>query len=221
MNSTEAYIAESFQNIHDIITRGLKVSIENAGVFSRQGFTDQKIREGFFNYIQALIAVLNSHHLTEDEIAFPYFSEKLPYAPFTAMTQTHHVIVHILAEVEVAIKKSEDEALLIPELSNLENALVRLDDLWHPHIRIETNEFINKADELVPVEERLRLVELFTEHGQKHAGPPYLVVPFMLYNLPVAQRKTFSNKIPPEITQNLVPIVWKDQWESMKPFLLE
>lgn len=220
MSGPEAYIAESFQNIHDIITRGLKVSIEKAGVFTEQGFADQSQREGFFNYVQALTIVLTSHHLTEDEIAFPYFREKLPHAPFTALTQTHKVIVHILDEI-ASLLKSRDDDQLDTVLHDLAGSLEQLDDLWHPHIRIETNEFINKADELISVEERLRLVGLFSQYGQKYAVPPFLTVPFMLYNLPVDQRKAFSRSMPAEITQNLVPIVWKDQWESMKPFLLE
>jgi hypothetical protein len=42
----------------------------------------------------------------------------------------------------------------------------------------------------------------------------------MLYNLPVEDRKVFSQGIPAEVLQNLVPVVWKEKWESMTPFLL-
>lgn len=221
MTRSESYIAESFQNIHDIITRGLKISIDTVGEFSTRGFKQPGEREGYVNYVQALVAVLNAHHLTEDEVAFPYFRALLPKAPFTALSQTHQVVVHIMSEIEVSVKKIEDSGQLDSAIGSLKDALLRLDDLWHPHIRIETNEFINKADDLVPVEERLRLVGIFTEYGQKYAGPPYLVIPFMLFNLPVEQRKIFSQKIPAEILQNLVPVVWKEKWQSMKPFLLE
>jgi hypothetical protein len=37
------------------------------------------------------------------------------------------------------------------------------------------------------------------------AGPPFLIVPFILYNIP-ADKRTMLN--------------WKDQWAPMKPFLL-
>jgi hemerythrin-like domain-containing protein len=220
MIGSEAYIAESFQNIHDIISRGLKVSIENVQVFSGHGFIDRNLRGGYFNYVQALIAVLNAHHLTEDELAFPYFREKIPHAPFTALTQTHHVIVNIMSEIESSLKSCKEEQPGTA-LHTLEASLLHLDDLWHPHIRIETSEFINKADDLVTVEERLRLVGQFSEYGQKYALPPFLTVPFMLFNLPVDQRMSFASKMPEELTHNLVPIVWKEQWESMKPFLLD
>ncbi len=220
MIGSEAYIAESFQNIHDIITRGLKVSIENVKIFSQQGFIDRNKTDGYFNYVQSLTAVLKAHHLTEDEVAFPYFREKIPHAPFTALTQTHHVIVHILSEIESSLKgREEDQPTAM--LHTLEDSLLRMNDLWHPHIRVETSEFITKADDLVSVEERLRLVGLFTEYGQKYALPPFLTVPFMLFNLPLDQREVFSRNMPAELTQNLVPIVWKEQWVSMKPFLLD
>jgi hypothetical protein len=42
----------------------------------------------------------------------------------------------------------------------------------------------------------------------------------MLYNLPPEDRKVFSRDIPVEIVQDLVPMAWKAQWESMIPYLL-
>ena len=214
-NQQESNIAVSFFNIHNIITRGLRVSIESV-----QGLKGGGSQEGFFNYIRALASIVNSHHLTEDEIAFPYFRDKLPGAPFDALIENHQVMVQLLDKIKLAVEKAEKKDQLATELSNLESALTRLNDLWHPHIQIETDEFMNKADALIPVEEQLRLVKLFGEHGQKNAVPPYLTVPFMLYNLPVEDRKVFSQGMPAEVLQNLVPVVWKEKWESMTPFLL-
>ena len=216
----EANIAVSFLNIHSIITRALRVSIDSVQGFSQSGFKSEASREGFFNYIRALASVINAHHLTEDEIAFPYFRDKLPEAPFDSLNATHQEMVQILGEIKVAVEKCEKNDQLATGLSNLESALTRLNDMWHPHIQIETDEFINKADALIPVEEQLRLVRLFGEHGQKNAVPPYLTVPFMLYNLDVEDRKVFSMGMPAEVLQNLVPVVWKEKWESMTPFLL-
>jgi hypothetical protein len=139
LESQEANIAVSFRNIHSIITRGLSVSIENVPGVLQHGFQGEGKWDGLFNYIRALSSVLNSHHLTEDEITFPYFRDKIPEAP---------------------------------------------------------------------------------EHGVKHAVPPYLTVPFLLYNLSPEDRLVFSEGIPAEVLQNLVPIVWKAKWESMIPYLL-
>jgi len=55
----------------------------------------------------------------------------------------------------------------------------------------------------------------------KNFGPHYLVVPFMLYNLEPGPRSILASRLPSEMTEQLVPVVWKDRWASMKPFLLE
>lgn len=215
-----SYVAASFYHIHNIITRGLTISLASVREALQRGFPDEGHREGFFNYVRALASVLNAHHLTEDEIAFPYFRDKLPGAPFDLLTRWHQEMVGMLAEITQAVAKGEGNAQPGSELADLENALSRLDDSWRPHIQAETDAFIIKADALIPVEERLRLVRLFGEHGQKLAVPPYLTVPFLLFNLPVKEREAFSQGMPDEVLQNLVPVVWKAQWQSMTPYLL-
>ena len=52
-------------------------------------------------------------------------------------------------------------------------------------------------------------------------GPPYLTVPFILSNLPVAIRDAMAEGMPAEVVEQLVPIVWREKWKAMKPFLLE
>ena len=54
----------------------------------------------------------------------------------------------------------------------------------------------------------------------EHALPHPLTVPFMLYNLRGQARPGFSQWIPGGILE-LVPGAWKEEWESMTPFLLE
>ncbi len=219
-NHAGANIAISFYNIHTIITRGLKVSIESVQGVIKNGFRNDSDREGLFNYLRALSSVLNSHHLTEDEIAFPYFRDILPDAPFDILIKQHQVIVQFLDECKQAIEKCEKNEQFEIEMGKLESGLTRMNKIWHPHIKIEVDAFITKADALLPEEEQLRLVRQFSEHGQKLALPAYLTVPFMLYNLPEDERKVFMQGMPSEVVQNLVPIVWKEKWASMKPFLL-
>jgi hemerythrin-like domain-containing protein len=219
-NQQESNVAVSFFNIHNIITRGLRVSLESVQEVIQRGFQDEESQEGFFNFIRALTSVMNAHHLTEDEIVFPYFRDKLPEAPFDSLTYYHHLMVLILDEINLAVGKCANKDQLETELMNIENALARLNEEWPYHIQPETDEFINKADALIPVEEQLRLVRLFAEHGLKNAVPHYLTVPFMLYNLPLEDRMIFSQGMPAEVIQNLVPVVWKEKWESMTPFLL-
>jgi hypothetical protein len=125
-----------------------------------------------------------------------------------------------LDATKAAVEKIEKDDGPEAALKDLETALVWLNNAWRPHIRSETLEFINKADGLVSVEEQLRLVKLFAEHSQKNAVPPYLTVPFVLFNLPAEERQVFSQGMPEELLQNLVPVVWKNKWESMMPFFL-
>jgi len=218
--SSEANIAASFNFIHNIITRGLKVSVQGIQGARQPGFQEQGSREGLFNYIRALSSVVNSHHLTEDELAFPYFRLLLPTAPFDFLMNGHREMVKLLTEINEILARCEKNDQEAADAANLESALVRLNEFWPPHIQVEWEEFISKADALVPVAEQLRLTQQFQEHGVKHAVPPYLTVPFLLYNLPLDERKEFSQGMPAELLQNLVPIVWKEKWEAMQPFLL-
>lgn len=216
----ESNIAVSFFNIHNIITRSLRVSLENAQVILQGGFQDERTQEGFFNYLRALTSVLNAHHLMEDDVAFPYFRAKLPDVDFDNLTFWHHSMVKILDEINLAAEKFEKNDQPETEMRNIENALKTLNEWWPMHIEPETDDFINKADALVPVEEQLRLVRVFAEHSLKLAVPHYLTVPFMLFNLPVEDRKVFSQGMPAEVLQDLVPVVWKEKWASMTPYLL-
>jgi hemerythrin-like domain-containing protein len=220
LKQQESNIAASFLNIHNIITRGLKVSIESVQGVLKHGFQNETRREGLFKYIRALASVLNAHHLAEDEVAFPYFREKMPKAPFDDLVSWHRGMDEILAEINLAVGKCEKNDQLEINLGKLENALIRLNESWLQHIEFETDEFISKADGLVPVEEQLKFIRLFAEHGQKIAVPAELTVPFMLYNLPPQDRTVFSQELPVEIVQQLVPVVWKALWEPMKPYLL-
>jgi hemerythrin-like domain-containing protein len=214
------HIAASFSQIHNIITRGLNVSLENVQGLSRGGPMDGEKPSGLLNYIRALASVLNGHHLMEDDVAFPYFRDKIPEAPFDVMTEWHQKMVVKLEAARAAVEEIENNDQPEVALKDLENALVWLNNAWRPHIHSETLEFINKADGLVSVEEQLRLVKLFAEYSQKIAVPAYLTVPFVLYNLPAEERLAFSQGMPEELLQNLVSVVWKEQWNSMKPYLL-
>jgi len=216
----ERNIAVAFRNIHNIITRGLKVSIDGIHDASRHGFRDGASREGLFKYIQALTSVLNAHHLTEDELAFPYFRVLLPQALFDRLAEDHRRIVEVMDGIRRAAAQCEAENGLPSVLADLEAALTTLGQLWHPHIRVETDEFISKADALVSGEEQRRLTKQFSEHGQKLSVPPYLTVPFLLYNLPAEDRMVFTQDMPAELLEHLVPVVWRAQWEPMAPYLL-
>jgi hypothetical protein len=214
-------IAISFSNIHSIITRGLEVSIEHGRGFSRGGFPNKTRQEGYLKYVRTLISVLNGHHLTEDEIVFPYFRSRLPDVPYSLLTGNHREMVLFIDRIKRAVDRCEIERQVETCLLDLEAALFQLNRMWHPHIHIETEQLASKADGIISKEEQLELLKMVGEHAQKNSGPPELATPFLLYNLSEGERQIFAQGMPSEIVQTLVPIVWKEKWKSMKPFLLD
>lgn len=209
-------IGTSLICIHRVITRGLSVSIENSQSFAQTGFPDPLTLSGFSDYVKAWLSVISAHHLVEDELAFPYFRDMIPDAPYDLISAEHQTMASILLEAKVAVGTQPNIAL-----KELEDAATRINKIWHPHIQREEHYFsVARLAELIEPEEHVRLNRLFMEFDQQHSGPDYLVVPFMLYNLSEEDRKVLADAMPPVLTQELVPIVWKDKWSQMKPFLL-
>jgi hemerythrin-like domain-containing protein len=214
-------VALDLLRIHSIITRGLNVATEKSQVFAREGFPDAATREGFIRYARSLVSVVHSHHLTENELVFPYLRAKLPNAPYDLLITQHQELVHHLEQIEVAIEEVAADAQAGAALTKLNGVLGRTVGIWRPHIGIEEDHFApDKVGPLLAPEEHNRLSRLFAEHGRKQMGPGYLVVPFLLYNLPPEERAVFARGMPFIVVRLLVPLVWKKQWAPMRPFLL-
>jgi hemerythrin-like domain-containing protein len=215
-------VASDLVRIHKIITRGLEVAIERSRTFAQEGYPNASTREGFVKFVQALASVIHGHHVTEDDVAFPYFRDKLPEMPFDELTGEHGEMEPILDAIRAAVEGIAAQPGGGPALDELNQALVRMADLWRPHIQKEEAGFRPEAvGALLTVEDQIDLARQFAQHSQEHTGPDYLVVPFMLYNLVPEHRAILSQAMPPMVTQQLVPVVWKDKWEIMKPFLLD
>jgi hemerythrin-like domain-containing protein len=214
-------VAEDLLCIHAIITRGLNVSIEKGRSFHQDGYPDATTREGFISYVGSLVSVLHAHHLTESDLFFPYFKEKLPEAPIDLLTSQHRDLEPILQQAKTAMDQTSSEAEAGAALDRLNSLLGQVADFWHPHIRIEEDHFtVDRLRTLLDAKEHDALALASMQHSQQHAGPDYLVVPFLLHNLPPDTRSTFARFMPPVVIQELVPIVWKEKWLPMWPFLL-
>ena len=96
-------------------------------------------------------------------------------------------------------------------------------DLWHPHIAIEERDIydVETIAGVMDLDENVRVGQMLAEIAQQHVEPAYLGVPWLLYNLPPDVRAIVAQTMPPVMTQELIPVVWKDKWAPMKPFLLE
>ncbi len=207
--------------IHSIITRGLRVAIEQSQSFAGRGYPSATMREGFISYVLSLVSVLDAHHKVEDQLAFPYFKDKFPDAPFDLLTTQHQSIVPMLDQLKTTIGEIAAHTQEGQSLNKLCLLLKGIDEFWHPHIRIEEDHFtVGKLGAAIPPDEQMRLIKLFMEHSQQNAKPDFLVVPFLLYNLSPEQRSAMAKAMPPLVTEQLVPVVWKEKWEPMKPFLL-
>jgi hypothetical protein len=200
--------------IHRVLTRGIAVARENGEVYAATGFPDDKTAEGYFRYVLALGSVMHGHHASEDEIAFPFLRDRLPDAPYDELAADHLTIHAVLDDIAAARESGS--------LADLNAALTRLSELWQPHIQKE-EEFFTPAvsAEALSVQENIELSRQSAEHSSEVAQPAPLTLPFILYNLEPEDRALMTESMPPELTQHLVPVVWKDEWAPMKPFLLD
>jgi hemerythrin-like domain-containing protein len=207
-------------SIHAVITRGLEVAVERSAGFAREEKPDRAGREGLVSYLQCLLSLLVVHHETEDLLAFPLFRQSVE-APYDLMAQQHQELHELIEKA----KKETEAAASEPDAPEpwiaLAAILSKIQELWHPHIAIEERHFtVEDFARRMPPEEHVRLSRQFMEHTQKNTGPDYLMVPFLLFNLPPEKRWFFAGEMPPVVTQELVPIVWKQKWAPMQPFLL-
>ena len=208
-------VAGGLLRIHKIISRALSVSVRKCDEYlGKQGIPPEEAA-GFLMYVSTLKWVVHAHHLSEDDIAFPYFRDKLE-APYTRLSDDHQAMARILASLDNCLSEKSSGGV-----AKLREVLGELDKLWGPHIKIEEEHFT--ADRLKPVagvQEQAGLAARLEEHGRKNSGPGPLAVPFLFYNLEVTDREAFMRPFPWVVKKVLVPIIWKGKWKAMSPFLL-
>ena len=205
--------------IHHCITRGIEVSLQYSQGFLQSGFPYEETRSGFYSYVRSLASVVHAHHLSEDDVAFPYFKDKYPQIPFDTLQDTHRKIIPILAAINLSLDQPGENG---ERLTEFIRSLSALETLWRPHIQLEESYITPKTvDELASLEDQQKLAMQIGQHNQKYAIPDFLTVPFTLFNLAGAEREYMAAEMPPIVTQQLVPQVWKEKWSPMIPFLLQ
>lgn len=214
-------LAEDFLRIHRAITRGLFVAVTRGAVFAKDGFTDCNLQQGYALYLQALTAVLSAHHLGEDEVAFPALKQKLSNVPYESLAADHVRIETALEQVKHALPELATEAPGVGLVKVVENLKLIL-SIWTPHMLIEESAFSTTAIAgAMTREDQARLSEALSKHAQEHVGPPFLALPFVLYNLSTKDRAKMTASMPKTVVEELIPGEWKDKWAPMKPFLNE
>jgi hemerythrin-like domain-containing protein len=220
--STAPNVGSDMLRIHRVITRSLDVAGQRGAAFARDGFPSPELREGFLTYLRAMGGILDAHHLSEDEAAFPYFRGKMPDAPYDKLMADHQVITGVLKELQSAGQAVADSEQPAESVDALNDVVDRLTCLWHPHIGIEESLWAPaEVARLMDEKENLQLGQKIAEISQKHLHATEIEIPFILYNLGPEDRAIMAKAMPPVVTQQLVPLVWRAKWAPMKPFLLE
>lgn len=220
-NGSKPNIGAVMVRAHTAITRGLEVSSERSAAFAQEGYPDAATQKGFVTYVQALEWVLNAHHLGEDNVVFPYLRSKLPDAPYDELSADHRVMEEVLEEIQETIETMA-QVQAGDSLKRLNRAVSRLTELWHPHIDKELLHLydVEKTEAVMDLDEQIQLSQEVAEYSQQQADPGYMV-PFLLYNLQPEERASMVQAMPPALMQEMVPVVWKEKWAPMEPFLLD
>ena len=214
-------MARTLATIHKVITRGLEVTRSRSQSFAEQGLPDEALRSGFISYAQTFVNLTHAHHDTEDVLIFPYAQERMPETSFDLLTAQHREIATLLDEMNAAMDEAEKSPQAPEPLSRMSRLATQIGAIWHTHIAEEESIFsAERVDPLVTPEEQGSLMQQAAQHGMQHAGPDYLAAPFVLHNLEPEDRAFMAGEMPPIISQELVPVVWKDKWAPMSPFLL-
>jgi hypothetical protein len=207
--------------IHKVITRGIKVGITKGSEYLQNGLPQSQILYGYTTYMLSLEYVLQAHSQGEDQVAFPVLRNKLPSAPYDLLKANHLEIESLLVTIHPAVEDLSDDAPKDGLKEIVENQR-KVWSIWKKHIFWEELHFSRDAiGAVMDLEEQGKLSQAMAKHRQEHSEPPAWVVPFVLFNLEVEDRAIMAATFPPMIIDELISKVWKDQWEPMKPFLLD
>lgn len=214
-------LAQNLVRIHKVITRALDVSLIHGKEYLESESIQSQELPGYSRYTHCLASVLGSHHQGEDLIAFPAFRKVLPFAPYEQLAIDHHGVEMLLASLPQAITGLSGDTPKIG-LSVIVDTLTKITEIWAPHIQLEEQYFSKEALNAVFIlEEQQQISEASSKHSQEHSGPPSWIIPFILFNLEHEDSEAMAAFYPPTMMDELIPKVWKDQWEPMKPFLLD
>ena len=223
-------IAGDVLRIHRLVTRALRVSVEESAVYAREGYPDESHRRGLVAYVRCLATLLHAHHITEDESVFPYLRQVLPDAPYEALTAQHHAMDPILDRIRAALEGVADSDQAGPALEALHHSLEQMNALWHAHIaQEEAHVSAERIGVVVDDAEQAQMSVVFAREGRRHQMglvPLYWLLPFLLYNLEGQDRQWMLNQMPSPrlswiVTGVLLPWIWRKRWEPMAPFLLD
>lgn len=221
MNEIDNMLAGSTLLIHKMISRSVNVSVEWGEKFLQQGFENDHLQDGYIKYVKCLLKNLEHHHLVEDDVVFPFFQAKLPNTKFDQLEEEHKMISRLIMELSSIPLLNNDETNIQNDVTDIYQTLSKVSDLWFKHIRFEEDDFINRLGDFVSQDESLSLLEKISTYRDDLFEPYSLTMPFILFNLEPEERQIMAMELPPEVVEELIPVVWKAEWETMTPFFVE
>ena len=211
-------IGTSSLQVHDAITRSLTLTQKKCQEFSQPSAEpDPATRGSFILFASTMGMVINAHHLGEDDVIFAQLRKYLTHAPFDQLSAEHKVIDVVLTKLRQTVETPAQDLY-----SSLLDTVTQLIEHWTPHIAKEKH-FIYSPEitaGFLTTEEQIKIMVESSTHAMAQ-GNPALMMPFLLGNLNPEERAAFSFFLPPEMTQTLIPSVWKPQWAPMQPFFLD
>ena len=133
--------AADLRRIHAMITHALEGARAQSQAAAEAGLADPGERQALAEYLGCFATLLHDHHLSEDDVAFPYFRDRLPDAPFGALEAQHVEMQALLEELEAACDVIARNGQGREAAQALHDTLGRLAALWHPHIALEEAQF--------------------------------------------------------------------------------
>jgi hemerythrin-like domain-containing protein len=216
----EAEVVGDLIRIHTIMTRGLAVSIDHGRSFLKERRKPDEFR-GFIMYLRCLTSMLHAHHLTEDEVAFPYFKKFLPDIPYESLTKQHKLIGPNLDKVNEWMNENKEslpaQEIFTPLISHLE----AIQAVWLPHIQLEESQF--SEENLAPVidmNDRIQIGKLLANHSRSHQQGGIEMLAFVLYNMKPEDREMIATTVPWFLRKVLLNGLLKNQWKPIRPYLL-
>ncbi len=204
--------------VHNAISRSVEVALTYSVLYMQQGIPESRTLKGFRTYVWCMVRLLHAHHVTEDKGMFPYLRPKLPNAPYEELMHQHSAMDPLLNEIQ-AILRQVQMGNLDQSLENMHDALERTSALWHDHIILEEAHFGPDAVEsFLSYQERQKAAKITAAHSARHQFPLSLMLPFLLYNMPVEDREIMIQLMPGFIPPMLK--IWKPRWAIMAPFLM-
>ncbi|BFM38829.1 hemerythrin domain-containing protein [Synechocystis sp. LKSZ1] len=212
-------VAGDLSRIHQVITRALQVAIQQCQFFETKTLTTDG--GGLQCYITALLQLLDSHHQIEDDLIFPYFQQKIPTLPVAEMERQHQALVPLLERLAGLLPTFDQSPTATIPWTTIAETLIEIEALWEPHYQLE-EAHLNEGNisQVIDSAEQERLCHLYAEASKHHITADYLVLPFILYNLPLPERQVMAQAFPPQVTEKLIPGEWYSQWQVMSPYLL-